>query len=119
MWTIHRQAESALANYPWPGNVRELKNIMERLVVLSEGTEIKVDEVLKQLDEKSPFEAADAAGPEKEPEPLREASARFERDYIIKTLNHFGWKINETARALGIDRTNLFRKMRDLEIHRP
>lgn len=119
VWTIHRQAESALANYPWPGNVRELKNIMERLVVLSEGTEIKVDEVLKQLDEKSPFEAADAAGPEKEPEPLREASARFERDYIIKTLNHFGWKINETARALGIDRTNLFRKMRDLEIHRP
>lgn len=119
VWTLQRQAESVLVNYSWPGNVRELKNIMERLVVLSEGTEIKVEEVLKRLDEKSPFEAAGGAVPEKEPEPLREASARFERDYIIKTLNRFSWRITETARALGIDRTTLFRKMRDLEIHRP
>ena len=114
--SISRQAESILLKHSWPGNVRELKNIMEKLVILSEKSEIAIDDVLRAIEE---IEGkTNTTVDEHDQLPLRSAHDAFEKKYIIQALNRANWKITETARVLGIDRSNLFKKMRKLEIGR-
>ena len=114
--SISRQAESILLKHSWPGNVRELKNIMEKLVILSEKSEIAIDDVLCAIEE---IEGkTNTTVDEHDQLPLRSAHDAFEKKYIIQALNRANWKITETARVLGIDRSNLFKKMRKLEIGR-
>jgi len=106
------RAVDFLAQLPWQGNVRELRNLMERVVVLI------AKEVVGHQDLMGVLNMSSTAG-EEGPLPLREARARFERQYILYRLSANGGNLGHTARELGIERTNLYRKMKQLGIQAP
>jgi len=107
------RAVDFLVQLPWPGNVRELRNLMERLVVLNPGEVVGHREVMDAL--QSPL----AEDGEPGRLPLREARAQFERKYILDRLAANQGSLSRTAKDLGIERTNLYRKMRQLGIRAP
>ncbi|HET7293743.1 MAG TPA: sigma-54 dependent transcriptional regulator [Vicinamibacteria bacterium] len=108
------RAVDFLVQLPWNGNVRELRNLMERLVVLVPS------EVVTHQDAMDAFQIAGVGLPEDGPAlPLREARARFERQYILYRLTANSGSLARTARDLGIERTNLYRKMKQLGIRVP
>jgi two-component system nitrogen regulation response regulator NtrX len=106
-------ATLALQHYPWPGNVRELRNVIERLMIMAPGETITPRD-LAFLE--GVFVAADGDAASTEPTTLHEARARFERDFILKTLGAQDGNISRTAEVLGVERSNLYRKMRALGI---
>ncbi len=119
------EAVDILARYGWPGNVRELRNVIERLVILSEETigvgdlpEEIVTEVARAKSPppalSSPFELPAEA----RTLPLREFRDLMERQYIRTRLEENAWNISRTANLLGIERTNLHKKMRGLGLSR-
>jgi two-component system nitrogen regulation response regulator NtrX len=107
------EAVAALASYQWPGNVRELRNIIERLMIMVPG------EVITGAD--LPFIAPDAAkrapaGRPNDVAPLYAARDAWERDYILNALAVLDGNISRAAETLGVERSNLYRKMRALGI---
>jgi two-component system, NtrC family, nitrogen regulation response regulator NtrX len=122
-----------LMQRPWPGNVRELRNVVERMVILS-GSRIGVDDVptdwIGQIQRNGgrtervvPAEAQDGAAfrvpvGADERLPLREFRDRAEAAYLLATLRQCDWNISRAAGLLGIERTNLHKKMRALGISR-
>ncbi|MHA1267932.1 MAG: sigma-54-dependent transcriptional regulator [Candidatus Helarchaeota archaeon] len=113
---IHRQVEAFLMHYHWPGNVRELKNIIEKLVIFTEGNEIRIQDVEKvfEMDQVVSFGISTLSN-EKILD-LKTAHEQFEKRYILQTLQKLNWKKGAAAKALGIDRSNLFKKMKKLGI---
>ena len=107
------RAMDLLTQMSWPGNVRELRNLMERLVVLVSKEVVGHQELMESL--QMPALGMD----EGDALPLRQARARFERQYIIHRLTTNHGNLGETARELGIERTNLYRKMKQLGINSP
>jgi two-component system nitrogen regulation response regulator NtrX len=107
------RAIDLLIQMPWQGNVRELRNLMERLVVLVAKDVVGQQEVMDVL--QMPGLRAEETGPL----PLRQARARFERQYILYRLTANRGNLGNTARELGIERTNLYRKMKQLGIQAP
>lgn len=104
----------ALVHYPWPGNVRELKNVVERLSIMSgdDETEITEETVAQHLND-----ARNRGNSEVQlTGDLRKARENFERSYIIEALRKHEKNISRAARFLGIERTNLHRKMKSLSI---
>jgi two-component system nitrogen regulation response regulator NtrX len=101
-------AATGLRSYRWPGNVRELRNVIERLMIMVPGETITLND-LAFLDGGA-FGAADTA--EGTPLLLHEARDRFERDYILRALAAQQGNISRTAEVLGVERSNLYRKMR-------
>jgi DNA-binding NtrC family response regulator len=115
-----------LKQYEWPGNVRELRNVVERLVIMS-------DEVIREKD-LPPYlggprppgrSSSDKSGPvtaidlgRYAGKSLREFREEVESEFIRIRLAEFEWNISRTAQALGIERTNLHKKLRALGIHR-
>lgn len=93
--------------YSWPGNIRELESAMERAVILSSGEVITPGVLPSQLRDRDTREA-----PQAPDLTLDEALARYEKQILLKTLEHLHWNRQYTARALGISRTTLFNKMR-------
>jgi two-component system nitrogen regulation response regulator NtrX len=108
------RAVDLLRQLEWKGNVRELCNLMERLAVLVARDVITHRDVAEVL--QLPRTQADDEGVSPS---LREARARFERDYIAERLAANGGHLGRTARELGIERTNLYRKLRQLGIRNP
>ncbi len=113
-----------LKQYEWPGNVRELRNVVERLVIMS-------DEVIREKDLPPYLGGPRAASQQRASGPqtaidlaryagksLREFREEVESEYIRIRLAEFEWNISRTAQALGIERTNLHKKLRALGIHR-
>jgi len=105
-------ALAALKGYHWPGNVRELRNLMERLAVIVPGDTVSHREVMDALHMTAPPAAVDDGVPL----PLKQARSRFERQYILERLAANQGNLGNTARELGIERTNLYRKMKQLGI---
>jgi two-component system nitrogen regulation response regulator NtrX len=103
-------AVAVLQQYAWPGNVRELRNVVERLMIMVPGDTIEADDVAF-LDQgsTSPVAAPSDAGPRLT---LHEARERFERDVILRTLAEQQGNMSRTAEVLGVERSNLYRKMR-------
>ncbi|MBN1355923.1 sigma-54-dependent Fis family transcriptional regulator [bacterium] len=105
-------ALKALESYLWPGNIRELKNEIERLVIMTPGKTIKLRNLREEL--RRPVSLAengfDAAGD------LKSARDRFEAQFIVKRLEENRWNITQAAESLGIERSNLHRKMKQLGI---
>ena len=101
-------AAAGLRSYRWPGNVRELRNVIERLMIMVPGDTIALSD-LAFLDG-TPVAAPqqDAAAQES----LHDARERFERDYILRALAAQQGNISRTAEALGVERSNLYRKMK-------
>jgi DNA-binding NtrC family response regulator len=100
------EAAEALRAYRWPGNVRELQNVVERSVVLVEGPTIDVEDLPLEL---SLSASVTAARPDALP--LNEASDRFERQIVLRTLGHVDGNVSEAARVLGIHRNSLKAKL--------
>jgi two-component system nitrogen regulation response regulator NtrX len=101
-------AATSLRSYRWPGNVRELRNVIERLMIMVPGDTITVPN-LAFLEGSASIAAEPAGAP---PAPLHEARDRFEREYILRALAANNGNISRTADALGVERSNLYRKMR-------
>jgi DNA-binding NtrC family response regulator len=103
------EAERVLAAYHWPGNVRELRNLMERAAILVPGDEVRAEDLAPWLE--SARAPAEAVG-------LRGEIERREVDAVRKALEGANWNVTQAAAGLGIDRTNLHRKMRKYGIAR-
>jgi two-component system, NtrC family, nitrogen regulation response regulator NtrX len=119
------EALEMLSGYPWPGNVRELRNVVERLVILSDEAICLGDlpeEIVAEASRRvrpPPTLAAPVQLPAEARElPLRELRDLVERQYIRSKLDENGWNISRTSQVLGIERTNLHKKMRALGISR-
>jgi len=107
--SLSQEAMKLLQAYRWPGNVRELKNIIERLVIMVPSDTIEASDMPDNLTEHS-ISASSLV--------LKEARNEFERRFILQALRLNNWNITETAQQLGIERTNLHRKMRQHDISR-
>ncbi len=99
------EAMMRLQAYPWPGNVLELRNYMERCHILKQGETIAPDDMLP-LDRAAPQSQADFSGN------FHAAREAFERSYLLYYLNSNGWNISRTAEAIGIERSQLHRKIK-------
>ena len=115
---INERAIGLLKAYHWPGYVRELKNIIEKTVIYCQTNSITFEDIIISLDEKV-IRNLEENLEFREFTSLKEAREEFEKQYIIKLLKEYNWKIQDTANALGIDRTNLFKKMKGYDIVKP
>jgi two-component system, NtrC family, nitrogen regulation response regulator NtrX len=108
--TFESSARAVLQHYPWPGNVRELRNVIERLMIMVPG-EIISPADLSFLDPTALTRVAvpDPAGPRQS---LHDARDQFERDLILRTLAEQQGNMSRTAEVLGVERSNLYRKMK-------
>ncbi len=109
-------AEALLQTMQWPGNVRQLRNVIERVLILGDGT--------------GPIETRELPGQEPANDgggrmvlggamatlPLREAREVFEREYLITQINRFGGNISRTAGFVGMERSALHRKLKSLGV---
>ena len=104
------EAYRLLQEYHWPGNVRELRNLMERIVIMSPQIRIDVRHVPLPRARRPAERAAEGYGS------LQEVRAAAERDYILKKLDETGGNVTRAAEVLGLERSNLYRKMKTLGI---
>jgi DNA-binding NtrC family response regulator len=111
---LAREAVAALQAHAWPGNVRELRNLVERLAILSDGPEIGTADVVAVLPDARPPRA----------DRFRENASfhglveEAEREIILAALDAHQDRVSDTARALGLERSHLYKKMRALGIKR-
>jgi len=99
-----------LQHYSWPGNVRELRNVIERLMIMVPGDVISPSDV-SFLESSGLVRPAPAEAPV-ERQTLHEARDQFERDLILRTLTEQQGNMSRTAEVLGVERSNLYRKMK-------
>ena len=102
-------ARGVLQQYPWPGNVRELRNVIERLMIMVPGDSISPSD-LSFLDPTAL--SRPMLEPSGERRTLHEARDQFERDLILRTLAEQQGNMSRTAEVLGVERSNLYRKMK-------
>jgi two-component system nitrogen regulation response regulator NtrX len=105
------EAYGVLRDYSWPGNVRELRNLMERIVIMN--PQVRVDARHIPL---NPARRAVLERPMDFFGTLQEVREAAEREYILKKLQETGSNITRTAELLGLERSNLYRKMKALGI---
>jgi DNA-binding NtrC family response regulator len=113
---ITGEALDALRAHPWPGNVRELRNLLERLLILHPGDDISAPLVRASLPVPSPGERD--PGPVPEGRTLRWAMDDVERRLILSTLRAEKWNVTHTAERLGMERSHLYKKMKEYSIER-
>ena len=104
------EAYRLLQEYHWPGNVRELRNLMERIVIMSPQIRIDVRHVPLPRARRPAERATEGYGS------LQEVRAAVERDYILKKLDEASGNVTRAADLLGLERSNLYRKMKTLGI---
>ena len=111
--TFAPEALAALKRYSWPGNVRELRNIVERLLLLS-GEQVDAATVEATL----PHQAVAAGGSSSMPAngSLAERVDAFEREVLLAELKHHSYRMTETAKVLGLERSHLYKKCQALGI---
>ncbi|MCO4743781.1 MAG: sigma 54-interacting transcriptional regulator [Proteobacteria bacterium] len=102
---IEESAMQALTTYRWPGNVRELRNVIEGAFAFGEGSVLTMDELTPELRGEEPPEDG---------VPLYETLEDRERATILAALTTAGGRRGEAAAALGMSRTTLWRKLREL-----
>jgi two-component system, NtrC family, nitrogen regulation response regulator NtrX len=114
--TLSEEANTVLQTLPWPGNIRQLRNVIERILILGDGS--------------GPIDPSEIPGTEPKPEadtslsftgtiatlPLREARELFEREYLLTQINRFGGNISRTASFVGMERSALHRKLKSLGV---
>jgi two-component system nitrogen regulation response regulator NtrX len=105
------EAVARLQHYRWPGNVRELRNVMERLMIMVPGDTITAQD-LAFLGHDGVRVADEPAAVTETTLPLADAREQFERDYILQVLAAQQGNISRTAEALGVERSNLYKKMK-------
>ena len=100
---LTEEAKEVLLEYHWPGNVRELKNLMERLSIIVEKDTIDADSLEIKIKNK-------------ESQDFKSAKQEFEKQFILKKLAQYNYNIKQTAQAIGMDFTNLYRKIKAYNI---
>jgi len=128
---IDTRAAEVLASYSWPGNVRELRNQIERMVIMSRGRTITIGDVSEEIRRGGAVAAAtgipdgtagDGSGNGGqdifEGMPLQEAKKRLEETLIRRTLERNGWNVTRAAEELGLERTNLHKKIKSYGLTR-
>ena len=115
--TVTNELMDIFINYEWPGNVRQLKNIVERMVVLSEDDVLDVKDapniLLSGNDSLEIDMGTDIYSPS-----LKEARDEFEKNFILKALQSTNWNIAQTARVLDMERTYLYRKIKSYDLEK-
>jgi two-component system nitrogen regulation response regulator NtrX len=110
-------AMAAMQTHIWPGNVRELRNVVERLMILSNkapGEPVRVDALPAEIVDRTPAALKWEKGAEIMGLPLREARELFEREYLFAQVERFDGNISRTAEFVGMERSALHRKLRSL-----
>ena len=98
-----------LESYPWPGNARELRNAIERMAILTTGDRLTRESVPVEI------RVQRDSGPRSSVQEARESA---ERDHILRALEEANWNVSSAARALGMERTNLHKRIRALGLSR-
>ncbi len=114
--TIAIEAYEVLSKYIWPGNVRELKNICERLVVLDEKGEITKADVIKQVNYNSKSTYNKNTVEENVKKHCEYSIEQAEKETIINVLREVNFNKTKAAEILGISRTTLWRKLKEMDI---
>ncbi|MGE0446186.1 MAG: sigma-54-dependent transcriptional regulator [Vicinamibacterales bacterium] len=109
---ITRQAVALLKALPWRGNIRELRSLLRTVTLAAKDEVIRLSDVLAQVQLDGSANTFVYGGS------LREARERFERDYVAFVLEQHHGRMAEAAKTLGIQRTNLYRKVRQLAVRR-
>jgi len=110
---LSENAMDILVRYPWPGNVRELRNLIERLVIVCPQARIEPHHLPPEL-----FRGV-ADSPHHPYSTLHEARSAYEREFILRKLQENRWNMTQTAAALGLERSHLYRKLKSLGIAAP
>ena len=111
-------AEQALMDHTWPGNVRELRNVMDRALILEQGSRITPESLRLGPCEAAP--AAPGSVEEPKPRPKKDFSLETaERQFILRALNETGWQRTRAAALLGITRATLHAKLKRYDIQPP
>jgi two-component system nitrogen regulation response regulator NtrX len=107
--SIDDEVYDVLTGYAWPGNARELRNAIERMAILAPSDRITADSIPVEI------RMAREAAPRSTVHEAREAA---EREHILKALEAAGWNVSAAARVLGMERTNLHKRMKALGLSR-
>jgi len=99
----------AFEEYSWPGNARELRNVVERMAILSHGDLLNASAIPLEL------KLQKETGPRSSVQEARESA---EREHVLRALDESGWNVSSAARALGMERTNLHKRIRALGLTR-
>ncbi len=104
------EAYRVLTEYHWPGNIRELKNLIERIVILNPQIRVDARHIPLNASRRQQDRSLDRFSS------LQEVREAAEREYILKKLEETNGNVTRTAELLGLERSNLYRKMRTLGI---
>jgi two-component system nitrogen regulation response regulator NtrX len=107
--TLSTGSMEKLIQHDWPGNIRELKNLVERLVIMTDS------EIIENVG----IEGGEGQGDYFLIKTLKAARDSFEKDYIQAKLKQNDWNISKTAEDIGVERSNLHRKIKSLGIETP
>lgn len=102
--TLTGEVCNALEQYDWPGNVRELENIIERLIIMSDDRQIRIENLPGYIYD--PLEQQQGG----EVKPLKETVAQVERKVVLEAINKYG-SIRKAAQMLGVDHSTLVKKV--------
>lgn len=125
-WKIKKfsmEAIAELSRYSWPGNVRELRNVVERVLLLAAGNEVDAATTHMALPRSEPASGIGEAGaplpglmPEATTGAMAERVEAFERETILSELKRHHNHMTNTAKALGLERSHLYKKCQHLGI---
>ncbi len=113
---ISEEAAALMQTMVWPGNVRQLKNLIERVLILGDGTGPIEAKELPSESEASIDDGRVVLSGAMASLPLREAREAFEREYLLTQINRFGGNISRTASFVGMERSALHRKLKSLGV---
>lgn len=107
---LSEEARAAMMRYSWPGNIRELRNVIERVTILVPADTITAADLALPSSRPAASSSVPADGS------LRDARDAFEREFILRRLDELGGNVSKTAESLGVERSNLYRKLASLGI---
>jgi two-component system, NtrC family, nitrogen regulation response regulator NtrX len=107
--TLDESVFPLFESYAWPGNARELRNVVERMAILTTGERLTRDSIPVEL------RVHRESGPKST---IQEARESAEREHILRALEESAWNVSGAARALGMERTNLHKRIRALGLSR-
>ncbi|WP_417741366.1 sigma-54-dependent transcriptional regulator [Salipiger sp.] len=114
---LSEDAVALMQTMVWPGNVRQLKNLVERVLILGEGTgPIEARELPQDAPVGGDEDGRVVLSGTLATLPLREAREAFEREYLLTQINRFGGNISRTASFVGMERSALHRKLKSLGV---
>ncbi len=108
---LSEEVKKVFLRYSWPGNVRELKNLMERLCIFATGEEITLEDLPPYM-----FRGKSPTGKKIEIKPLKKVREEAEKEVIKLALEKYGRNLKEVAKALEIDLSSLYRKLKQYNL---